>query len=347
MLFKFVLRAYERMEFDALFSIIGRGVVLGLIAVFFMSKSLTLPNVIVSHLAGAGLECMGLCIALKITLRLRLVNRAGIRAMWATLAKSAPFAVVNVVGILYLRTGTITLSKLAGERAVALFNTADKLPEAVLFFPMAMVNAVVPFLSRNLNDLHTLRRYYDFLMRYILYVVVGLAVIFIMETQWIILLVAKKEYLSASHAFRGLAVWMVASSIHYATANVLICMNHEKWVMRRYMLVFVFNVILNLLLVSKWGVTGAAIALAVSEVAATAFDVLKLRHLGVGMSRGSILQAAGQIMLMSAMLWVFGFMNPQARIGITVFVAALYVGVVMFLSDRELIRKLLHKDETA
>lgn len=348
MLFKFVLRAYERMEFDAVFSVIGRGVLLAVVGLFYwQTHTLTLGQVVIAHLSGTLVECAGLAVFLRALLPVRFINRSSFAAMREALVRSTPFAVVNVVGILYMSTGAIALSKLmgaGGDKAVAYFTTAGKLPEAALFFPMALVNAVVPFLSRNLGDTPLVRRYFDFLMRYILFGGGVLAACFLVAPEAVILLISKKEYLVATPAFRLYGVWMVASFAQYATANILICLNQERTVMRRYFVALVMNVGLNLLLVPRLGVTGAGVALAASQVTVVTLDLLFLRRMGITMAPRGVALVVGLVVVAGAVLLAWqGIVPPIVQLAAGCVAGGIYVGAVALIEDRELIRRVLRR----
>lgn len=345
MLFKFVLRAYERMEFDALFSIIGRAAVLVLVLVLpGASESLTLKQAMIAHAAGALIECAGLCFVLRLALPLRFFNAVRLDGLREALVRSLPFAVVNVTGILYLRTGTLALSKLAGEESVAYFNTAGRLPEAALFLPVALVNAVVPFLSRHATDRVVMAKYFDFLLRYILLAGCAVGAFFIFEPRAVILAVSKPEYLVAAPAFQLYGAWMAAAFVQYATTNLLICLNDERWVMRRYGLALAVNILLNLALVPYYGVTGAAWAMLLSQAASTALDIKRLRQHGVTMRLAPLVQAMVLTMAMAAVLAgeATGF-----RMGAALGAATAMIAAMGWHEDRDLLLKIIRRRTSA
>lgn len=318
MLLKFALRGYERMEFDALFSVFGRGMILLFVAGFSAFSKLTLSNVALSHILGALLECVGLCLALRRVTSLRLLYRFDWSAVRYTLVRSIPFAVVNLVGILYLRTGTVLLSKLLSgneaERAVAYFGAAARLPEAANFIPIAIVNALIPFLSRYHGNRVLVQRYYGVLVRYLGFAGVLLGVVFLAETQWLILTVSKREYLVATRAFQWYGGWILLTFLQYAMANLLICLNEERIVMRCYGLAFVVNIALNLLLIPKWGVTGAAAALTMSEFSTTMLDYAILRRRGMHLPWSILLEIAAVGASAFAVLWILHPLPALVRV---------------------------------
>jgi O-antigen/teichoic acid export membrane protein len=350
LLFKFVLRAYERMEFDAVFSVIGRGLILILVLAFGFAGRIDLFTVTLSHLVAASVECVGLIIAIKIVTRLKLFGRMDTSGMKDVLWRSMPFAVTGVLGILYLRTGTIALSKLLGaqgETAVSYFNTAARLPEALYFLPMAVVNALVPYLSRNYADVPLVRRYLTFIMRYTALAGLALTALFVFETQWLILTIAKKDYLVAAPTFRWYGVWLPLCFVHYAVNNVLICINEEVRVMQLFGLSLLANVVLNLVLIPSFGVTGAGAALAFSELTGVVLSMLILWRRGIRLPVGLLVQVTVFAVLMAALCWaVIGWPTP-VRLLLEFGGAGLFSLAVFLREDRHLLGRLLSRPAPA
>lgn len=347
LLFKFVLRAYERMEFDAVFSVIGRGIILVMIMYFGHSGRLTLATVTISHISGTMIELAGLTIAMEKLLPLRILYPLHWGGIKEALVRSLPFAVVNIVGILYLRTGTIALSKMMGEEAVGYFNTASKFPEAACFFPIAVVNALIPFLSRKHEDTPTIRRYFNFLLRYIGFVGIAVSVLFVFDTKWVILAMAKKEYLVEATTFRLFGLWVLLVFIQYALANFLICLNEEHVVMKGYCMALCVNIVLNLTFIHFWGISGAAAALCLSELFSTAFVAVMLHRRGIVIPLSIVLQVLAAGGIAAFVLVILQQNSAMVRLPLAAVAGSAVVLLVAWKQDRHLIPKLLHRQTTA
>lgn len=343
LLFKFVLRAYERMEFDAVFSVIGRGIILVMIMYFGHSGRLNLTTVTISHITGTVIELAGLTVAMEKLLPLRIIYPLHWDGIKEALRRSLPFAVVNIVGILYLRTGTIALSKMMGEEAVGYFNTASKFPEAATFFPTAVVNALIPFLSRKHEDIKLIRRYFNFLLRYIGMVGIGVSVLFIFDTRWVILTMAKKDYLAEATTFRLFGCWVLLVFVQYALANLLICLNEERVVMKCYCFALGLNIVLNLVFIHFWGISGAAAALCLSELFCTLFDTVMLHRRGIVIPVRIIGQVLAAGVVPAVVLVVLQGSSALIRLPLAAIGGSAVVLLIAWKEDRHLIPKLLHR----
>lgn len=341
-LFKFVFRAYERMGFDAVFTILGRLLLLLGLAVLWHRASLQLPLIGLAHISSAAIEALLLALCVRWLLGLHFRHEWDWESVRQVFRRSVPFAVINLIGTLYMSTGTIALSQILGEEAVGYYNAAARLPEALQFLPIAVVNALIPFLSRHHEDRGLVRRYYEWLTRYLGYVAVSTAVVFVVAPEWVIQVVAKKEYLAAAAVFRWYGIWLVFVYYQIVAANVLICMDAEKVVMTRAVVAVVLNAALNIVAIAKGGVAGAAGALVVTELVSAVLYAAALARRGVPLPWGSGLRwlvvavaTGGPIVMMREVV-------PQtAAVVAGVASGAIAMGILAWRDDRELVARIV------
>lgn len=337
------LRARERMGTEAVWSTAGRVGILALVIALQRTGHLTIVNIALAHIAGALVEVVGQYVVLSKCAPVHLFNRFDVRGITATLRVAAPLAALGVVGMMYLRMGTFVLSKMAGEEAVGYYNTAAKFPEALSFIPLAAVNALVPYLSRHHSDSALLRRYGSLLVRYLGFIALTAAAIFVWETEWFIRLMFKPEYLVAAPVLRWFGAYVFLSAMQYVLANLLICMNAEWRVVQRFVFCFVVNLVLNLVLVPRWGALGAAVALVAGEASATVIDTVLLARRGVHLQVRLVGEFVLFVALVSGAMLAVPVDNAWLRVGAGCAVAAVFAGGMALTVDREVVRRVLGK----
>jgi O-antigen/teichoic acid export membrane protein len=342
MLFKYLFRAYDRMEFDAIFSLLGRGLLLlGLLALWRW-HTLTIPAIGTVHVAAAAAETLLLAVCITKVLGLRLVqpwDRAGVGM---ALRRSIPFAVINIIGTLYMSTGTLALSKMMGEEAVGYYNAASRLPEALQFLPTAVVNALIPFLSRHHRDRELVARYYGLLVRYMGYAAVILSAVLVFAPEWVIRVIARKEYTTALAVFRYYGVWLILIYYQIIGANLLICLDAEKIVMVRAVVALALNVVLNIVGIRLWGLNGAAAALVATEAFSAVLYLLALAHRGVPTPWSAIARIAVVGAVSVALLTGLNARMPDTlRVAVAVAGGSLAACVFLWHDDRSLVRRIL------
>lgn len=341
-LFKFVFRAYERMEFDAWFSILGRIVLVGTLWAFWSLRIFRVSSVSAAHVFSGLAEALLLSWCVWKILGLRLRTPWDSVGVSLALRRSVPFAVINIIGTLYMSTGTIALSKMLGEEAVGYYNAAARLPEALQFLPTAFVNALIPFLSRHHEEKELVAQYYQKLVRYLGYAGVIFSCIFLFLPEWIILLVAKEDYLSAATVFRFYGVWLLLVFYQIIAANLLICLNAEKIVMARAVLALSLNVVLNVAGIRMMGLNGAALALVLTEAVSAMMYFIALARRGVGLAGQTVVRLliAGLSVALPILL-----LNRLASDTLRVAAGVVSgIGVTLFLlwhDDRKLLEKLV------
>lgn len=296
---KAVLRCYDRMNYDALFSTFGKAILVALLLLAAHLHQFTLAVVGGAYLVSALLEVAALAI----------VSRSGLTLQWGgfcskaeisdLLRKSWPFASIIMVAILYLRTAVFALSaqpwlvwlfdhsrllghtraQLSPESSIAQFTTAARLPETLSFLPVAVMNAMIPFLSRNKANTGKVQSVFTVLVQNLGLAGFLLAPWLASQAGAFLLIISKADYLLATHAFTWLALAVPFSFLHYTTANLLMCLDEERTVLHREFTALTLNVILNIVLVPYYSFTGAAAALMICEIVSLMFDLRILsRH---------------------------------------------------------------------
>lgn len=339
-LLKFLLRAYDRTSFDPIFTTVGRGILLVSVLLLAHANKLTLERVAVLHVASAVFELAALVSVVKLVLPLRFFARVSWEGAVHVFRASIPFAVGNLAAFIYLKSGLIVLSLIQGEDAAAYFGTAGRIPEAALFLPAALANAFIPFFSRNAKDIPLIRRYFSGLIQCAAFAGAALAAAFIFETDFIIRLVSKAEYLVARPTFRLYGAWMFLSFIQLVISNLLICLNEERALMWRYVIALIANLLLNAALIPVMGITGAAIALVLSELGAAVYNYMLLKKRMIILPR-TLLPESALIFLLFGAASLFPAIPAAARVIGATMVAAATAVLFLHYHYPEFLKKLI------
>lgn len=195
------------------------------------------------------------------------------------LKDSWPLILSGMAIIVYMRIDQIMLGQMLGDEAVGIYSAAVRISEVWYFIPTAIVASVFPSIIEAKKQSESL--YYQRLQKlYDLMVLLALAVAVPMTflSDWIIELLFGEAYgraggVLAIHIWSSLFVFLsVASGRWFVTENLAML------AFKRNLYGAALNVILNLVLIPKWGVQGAAMATLISySVAAYFSDFLLLR----------------------------------------------------------------------
>jgi PST family polysaccharide transporter len=192
------------------------------------------------------------------------------------LRQSWPLLLSGVFVLVLLRIDQIMLGEMRGDKDVGLFSAALRISEVWYFIPMAIVSSVLPYITNAKK--HDEALYYRTLNRlYLLMIWLSLAVAVPVTifSQQIVMSVYGQPYIDAStviaiHCWAGIFIFFGSvSNLWYLLENL----NH--YTMYRCALGAVVNICLNVVLIPKYGINGAAIATLITQIVASyLFDAL-------------------------------------------------------------------------
>lgn len=196
---------------------------------------------------------------------------------------SWPLIFSGLVVMIYMRIDQIMIKEMLGESAVGIYSAAIRLSEAWYFIPMVITNSLFPAIVNAKNSSQKL--YYIRLQRlYTLLVWMGIAVALPMTflSEWLVTLLYGVAYKEAGqvlviHIWTGIFVSLGVASGSWITSE-----NMQRYAFYRTALGAIVNVLLNLILIPRFGVIGAALATVIAQsIAALFFDVFSknMRHM--------------------------------------------------------------------
>ena len=207
------------------------------------------------------------------------------------LAFSWPLIISGIMVALYMKIDAIMLQNMTGVKEAGAYQTVATLSEAWNFVPSVIVTSLFPaILNARRDNIGRYNKRIQNLYDLMVYLSVPVAIIITFASPLIYKLY-KPEYAYAApvlsvHIWSGVFVFLGAASSQY-----LIAENYNKLTFVRTGFGAVVNIVLNLVLIPKMGMMGAAIA-TLAAYAAAAFFVLaipKVNKQGVMMLRSLFL----------------------------------------------------------
>lgn len=186
------------------------------------------------------------------------------------LKDSWPLILSGLSIMLYMKIDQIMLGQMIGDEAVGIYSAATRISEVWYFIPMAVVASVFPaILEAKIRSetqyLARLQKLYDFMV--LMSLAVAIPMTFLSDTIiWLLFGAAYAEAgtVLAIHIWASVFVFLgVASSRWFLAEN-------QQWLnLQRTVIGAIANIALNLVLIPKYGVTGAAVALVFSQALAS------------------------------------------------------------------------------
>lgn len=200
--------------------------------------------------------------------------RVGLRSATARelrnfMAVGWPLVIAGMSINVYMRIDQVMLGRMMGDSGVGLFSAAVRVSEALYFLPLAAAASVAPALTaaRHRSVAEYERRMLS-VMRVLVWLGFGVAVIFATFSHPIIRVLYGPAYAGAAavltiHAWIGVLVGLSLCGDQWLTNE-----GHIKYTMYRTVAGAVTNVLLNLSLIPRFGIIGAAVASCAGQLVA-------------------------------------------------------------------------------
>lgn len=246
---------------------------------------------------------------------------------------AAPFAVAGIFARVYSYVDSIILSKLAGDIAVGLYSIPYKITYAFQFVPLALVAALYPkfseFFAHNKQKLaKTFEQSLVYLFIVVMPIVVGISVL----SSDIILTIYSDQYIESILPLKILLFGLIFSYISFPIGAFLNACSRQVTQTIIVGVVMTTNIILNLLLIPKIGIYGAAISAAAGNILLTALSysivpsITKIRHL-------FLLKKSIQIIIAAIIMGIsVYYTNLYSHFIIAILVGAVIYPVALFIT---------------
>lgn len=177
------------------------------------------------------------------------------------LKESWPIIASSIIIVLYTRLDQIMIMKMLGADSVALFSVAIKIAEAYIFIPAALVTSYYPLISRKTSRTNVIF-YFDVV--YFSAFFMGLLVA--VSAYYLIPLMFGVHYLDSYYVMLILLLGTTFAVFGSACTNLMIIYGLTYLRLIRAIFGLLINFSLNLILIPRFGIIGAAFSSLISQV---------------------------------------------------------------------------------
>ncbi len=196
------------------------------------------------------------------------------RFKWS-LAKSLlkyswPLILADALITVYMRIDQIMLGSMVGDKAVGLYSVVVRISEAWYFIPGAIVASVYPVLIKLREEdreayLQQLQRLYTFLV----WLALAVAVPFTFISTFLVTALFGQQYSAAGNVL-SVHIWTAVFIFYGIGKSVFIqCENMQKFCLVCTAAGAILNIVLNIYLIPRYDIMGAAIATLCAQIAAS------------------------------------------------------------------------------
>ena len=317
-----VLRALNDLRYEAmsivgsqLFTLIlGSSFLLAGLPLIFLILAFTIPSFI------------NVCFALTVLCRKYRVSLwpryEGV--IFRPLARLAvPFAVAAILARFYSYTDSILLSKLAGDVAVGLYSIPYKITYAFQFVPLALVAALYPrfseYFEHNQGRLaYAFERGIKYLLIMVFPIVVGISLL----AKDIVLSIYTAEYLNSIIPLQILLAGLIFSYVSFPIGAFLNACNRQITQTVIVAIALALNVALNIILIPRWGVAGAALSALAGNILLAVLGYAVVPRI-TAIHHGWLAKTGLQVALAAGVMGVFVWrVNAMSHFTLAIFAGA-------------------------
>lgn len=223
------------------------------------------------YVAGIVLEtlCFSILLFIEYKKNYNFEIRISKRKAEKLLKSSYPFIIASIMTTIYAYTDKIMLQKMMGNEEVATYSVSVTIAGIIATIASALIEGyrVEIFDSKNKDEIlykRRLRQIYCIL--FWMCIIYGLFIVFF--GKYLLQILYGQKYLSALSSL-SVIVWYTAFSYFGSVNNIyMVAEEKQKWVQVNTLIGSICNIILNLILIPKFGITGAALASLITQFVA-------------------------------------------------------------------------------
>ena len=337
-------RAHERMEYIAMVDIIymalrsGTGIVL-------LMMGFGLATLFVAFLC---VECTRLSlIALLYHVKISPISFSFERELFRYFWKeSIPLASWKLLGVLYIKVEVLILFIFLGDASVGWYKVSMNITDLISIISMIAMGAILPVMSNfYLESREKFLDLYRTVFRYIVIVMLPVAMGITLFSHELIAIMFGSQYMNSIPLLRILIWVSVLNFILALLGTVILVIDKFRLAAKLSVINTVVRVLLNIILINKFGFIGAPMAALVANIFSLGLFLpvvsRALGHTGIDFALiRSVLICFGIILLGFIMYQRFGYSNISIFIGYSLYFITIFK--TKMVTDREikLIRKI-------
>lgn len=265
----------------------------------------------------------------------------------AFLLLAIPFALAGIIGRLYAYTDSILMSKLLRPEYLGWWSVPYKITFAFQFIPAAVTASIYPVMSAlTITNPAKIGELFTKAWRYLFIIIFPLSFGLGAVAKPVIVTLYGERFLPSVPVLRLLLVSLIFSFLGYITGALLNATNHQKVQTALLAVALIINTILNLLLLPRFGIEGAALTAVISNTILCAGGFYFARRFasidGRALARG-FFKTVWPAALMALVIW---FLTLRIHFLITIPLGMLFYGGLLFLNgtiDQTSVRAFIRK----
>jgi O-antigen/teichoic acid export membrane protein len=258
-LYKGYYRGIERLEYEALITGLNSFVFF----IFVIAAIFIDPDIVFIAKVYALSRIAGIGIAITIARNIKgLYGKSHFNTAFIKdfLRQTSPYAIQALFGIVYLQIDVVILEQMRGNYEVGIYQLAMKIIFIGLIFCDIIQNAFLPTLSRLLREsFESMISVAKRMNKYLITLGIFLFMIVFNNAEVLVDFAVGDKYLASVAVLKLLSFLLIIRLLATTYGIVLTAVGHQEFRMYSTIIASFFNIVVNCLLISRYGYYGAAI----------------------------------------------------------------------------------------
>ncbi len=252
-------RVSEKMEREAgLFLFTNLAIVISGFVLLHFSE--TAKSMAYAYILGSGAGMAATILLLREEFR-HIFSAFSKKLIAPVFAAAWPFAMANLLGLLLINTDLLMIGWLTSATQVGFYSAADRVIQILYVIPTIIAQSAFPLLSRlAFRDQDKMKLVTEKILVVLFLIVVPLALGGVVLGGPMITTLFGTAYAPASTAFRILTFSLIFSFPAILLSHIIFANNRQKKLIVGSAIAGISNVLLDALLIPKWGIEGSAVA---------------------------------------------------------------------------------------
>lgn len=174
--------------------------------------------------------------------------------------QSFPLVLSGAAIIIYQKIDQVMIGNMIDKESVGYFATAGKFLDIILFLPTVLTQTVAPVLVKIYNDGNTSlynEKAYKF-VSIVVWLAIVISFIFSLSAYWLVHLTYGDKYLAAVPILQIMVWKTVGTALSSSGGQLIVIEKKQKWAVIRNIMGCIACVLLNYLLIPRYGIIGSA-----------------------------------------------------------------------------------------
>ena len=252
-------RMLEKMEREMIIKVIMNSIILVLGITLIKANPLPI-SIAVAYVIGSGVSAVLIIWILRKDI-LEFIVKINVDTLKLVIKTTLPLAIVVLVGTIMGNTDIYMLGIWKTPEEIGIYSAAQRFFQFIIIIPSMIATATLPLMSRLANkDNEKFKKVLENTLSLFMVIVIPIALGGLILASQIIPFTFGPQYLTAIPVLQILMVMLLVSSPLILLINSVFAYNEQRKLVSANIFGVLINILFNLLLIPRFGVTGAALA---------------------------------------------------------------------------------------